>query len=261
MQDRMLQFWTGDPIGSAAIRDCLRRLQIDAGKTLEIVTLKELGLQRFQLIARLIRSAGFAGWVLLVDEIELIGCYSLLQRAKSYAELARFGGSSETFTCPGLVTVFAVTDDFEAAVLEEKGDARVVPALLRDRRRSGEEDLVRLAPLGMKALKKSGVLVRGPSDSEISTLYETVKRLYADAYSCAPRDVASPPRLSSTRMRQFIKRWITEWDMNRLYPDQCIELQQVEISTDYSEEVPTEDNDGRVGDALMEELLGRIIRE
>jgi hypothetical protein len=263
MQDQVLQFWTGEPIGAAAIRDRLRQVQPESGRslTLSCVTQRELGLQRFQFISRLIQAAGFKGWVLLIDEVELIGCYSLLQRAKSYAELARFSGASDIFTCPGLVAVFAITDDFDAAVLEGRADMTLVPSLLRDRHRPGEEDIIRLAPLGMKTLRKNGISLLAPGDSEVSALYEKVKRLYADAYSCDQPDVAGPDRLSSTRLRQFVKRWITEWDMHRLYPDERVELHEVEVLTDYSEDNLTDDNGGPGGDVLMDELLGRIIRE
>ena len=50
---------------------------------------------------RLMAAAGYAGWVLLVDEVELIGRYSFKQRARSYAELARWAGKLEPARLPG----------------------------------------------------------------------------------------------------------------------------------------------------------------
>ena len=47
-------------------------------------------MQRLRFAAKLLAAAGYAGWVVLFDEVELIGRYSLQQRAKSYAELARW---------------------------------------------------------------------------------------------------------------------------------------------------------------------------
>ena len=51
---------------------------------------RELARQRLRFLPQLLRAAGHAGWVVLFDEVELIGRYSLLQRGRSYAELARW---------------------------------------------------------------------------------------------------------------------------------------------------------------------------
>ena len=54
-------------------------------------------------------AAGYSGWVLLVDEVELVGRYSFgPQRARSYAELARLMGKLEAFNLPGLTSVFTI---------------------------------------------------------------------------------------------------------------------------------------------------------
>lgn len=88
--DRIVRFWSGDPIGVADLRRRLREIGEPATWTFGTVAARELALQRFRFSARLMAAAGFAGWVILFDEVELIGRYSLLQRARSYAELARW---------------------------------------------------------------------------------------------------------------------------------------------------------------------------
>ena len=67
------------------------------------------------------KGAGYKGWVVLLDEIELVGTYSVLQRAKSYAEIARWWGKVEDEKCPGLVVVGTVTSDFATAILGDAG--------------------------------------------------------------------------------------------------------------------------------------------
>ena len=52
-------------------------------------------MQRFRFVPRLMAAAGYKGWIVLLDEVELIGRYSLLQRAKSYAEVARWVRGAE----------------------------------------------------------------------------------------------------------------------------------------------------------------------
>ena len=38
-------------------------------------------------VLELVKAAGYRGWIVLIDEIELVANYSVLQRARSYAEL------------------------------------------------------------------------------------------------------------------------------------------------------------------------------
>ena len=84
-----MRFWSGDPMpcpscaGGCGDRGRRRRALVP-------VPARELGRQRLRFVARLLAAAGYAGWVVLFDEVELIGRYSLLQRGRSYAELARW---------------------------------------------------------------------------------------------------------------------------------------------------------------------------
>ena len=72
----------------------------------------ELTRQRLRFAPRLLSSAGLAGWCILLDEVELIGRYSTLQRGRSYAELARWLGWDDMDGLPGITTVAAFTDDY-----------------------------------------------------------------------------------------------------------------------------------------------------
>ena len=67
-----------------------------------------------------------------LDEIrQLVGSYSLLQRAKSYAELTRWMGQAADEEYSGLVVVGTVTDDFESAVLGNLGKQDLTNAAQR----------------------------------------------------------------------------------------------------------------------------------
>ncbi len=122
IRDRVIRFWSGDPIGVTELRRCLKELGEAASYKISTVPVKELALQRYSFTPQLIVAAGYSGWVLLIDEVELIGHYSLKQRARSYAELARWLGRLEGFGFPGLTCVLTITDDFEAAVLDDRDD-------------------------------------------------------------------------------------------------------------------------------------------
>lgn len=260
-RDRMMQFWAGDPLGAAYLRECLRQLRPGSLREFHTLRQKDLALQRFQFISRLLMSAGYQGWVILVDEVELIGCYSILQRAKSYAELARFSGRSPTFTCPNLTIVFAITDDFDAAVLEGKADLVAVPSLLKERNRATDEDLGALAALGMKAIQNGAITLASPEVAEVRALYDAVKDLHGRAYSWSPPDVSWPEHLSTTRMRHYVKTWITEWDMRRMYPAEEIVVEQIDVRTDYSETGDGEPDppDEHPPKSPIDELLERLL--
>jgi hypothetical protein len=41
-------------------------------------------------------------------------------------------------------------------------------------------------------------------------------------------------------MREYVKGWITEWDLKRLAPNQQVEIELTEIKQDYSEDIELE---------------------
>jgi hypothetical protein len=120
----------GAPLRMADLRRALRSVGAAGLYSFTPVKARELARQRFRFAARLLRAAGHKGWVILFDEVELIGRYSLLQRGRSYAELARWLSVQEGGPGLPLITVFAMTDDFEAAVLTGKDDRIQIPVRL-----------------------------------------------------------------------------------------------------------------------------------
>ena len=102
----------------------IKKVSASAGKRrltkIEKVHLRDLAIQRFQFTPRLMAAAGYSGWVLLIDEIEMIGRYTFRQRAKSYAELARWMGKLEGASFPGITAICAINNDFENVILEGK---------------------------------------------------------------------------------------------------------------------------------------------
>ena len=95
---------------SAELRRKLREAGEGATFALSKVTARDLALQRFRFAAQLIVAAGYSGWVLLFDEVELIGRYSLLQRAKSYGEIARWVEGFDDEPLPRIGAVLAITE-------------------------------------------------------------------------------------------------------------------------------------------------------
>src|SRR6266511_2516973 len=127
LADAIVRFWSGDPIKVAEVRRRLRETG-EARYPLPAVPARELARQRFRFATRLMVAAGYSGWLVLFDEVELIGRYSVLQRGRCYAELVRWVRGAHDDPGLPLVAVLAMTDDFEAAVLSGKNDREVVPS-------------------------------------------------------------------------------------------------------------------------------------
>jgi len=218
LAEAIIRFWSGDPIRVADLRRRLRETG-EARFALRAVPARELARQRLRFAARLFTAAGYAGWVVLFDEVELIGRYSVLQRGRSYAELAHWVRGDESDPGLPLVAALAMTDDFEAAVVSGKNDRETVPAKLRARQTHESDETAARAELGMRVIDREMLLLAPPDDAELDRAYARLKELHSEAFGWDPPDVAGLERLGATRMRQYVRAWINEWDLVRLDPE------------------------------------------
>ncbi len=233
--DTIVRFWSGDPL---PVPDLRRQLKaIGEAKTFSFspVTVRELARQRSRFLPRLLRAAGGAGWVILLDEVELIGRYSLLQRGRAYAELTRWLDGEAGDPNDPVVVVGAMTDDFEAAVLHEKNDLEVLPGRLRDRQTDEYVEMAELAEAGMRHIERDLVRLVPPDGAELDRAYTILRKLHGDAYGWKPPHVSGLERLGATRMRQYVRAWINEWDLVRMDPTYTPSTKVVELESDYRE--------------------------
>ena len=192
-------------------------------------------------MARLIVGAGYGGWILFLDEVELIGRYTLLQRAKSYAELARWMGIVEGSEIPPLVAVASITDDFVPAVLDYHNDPDVIGPRLRDKGTDEYFALAARAEGGMRFLKRNALRLQRPTVDTLASTYDRLKLIHGGAYGWAPPDLlwdhVVPAKWS---MRSYVRRWMNEWDLKRLYPGSDVETEEVELRPSYEEDLDLE---------------------
>lgn len=233
--DRIIRFWSGDPVGVAELKSWLRELRELATYKIDKIKARELILQRFKFLPRLIVAAGYSGWVLLIDEVELIAKYSLRQRAKSYAEIARWMGNLEGTSYPGLTSVLTILRIFKDQVLNDRDDYERIPSKLRA---SGDESDLLLAS---QAERGMGIILNNktnlvPHDSRLlREIYGKVRAIYMAAYSWEPPMNFSEIDTTGS-IRQHIKKWINEWDLKRIYPDYVPETEITELKPDLSEQ-------------------------
>ncbi len=247
--DAIVRFWAGDPIGVAELRRRLRDMG-EAAVTLSPVSARDLARQRLRFAARLFAAAGRAGWVVLFDEVELIGRYSLQQRAKSYAEVTRWMRGEHGAAGLPIAAVLAMTDDFEAAVITGKDDRTQVPAKLRGKETPEAAELAVRAEAGMRIIDRDMTLLTPPDGAELNQAYTRLKDLHGAAFGWEPPDVAGLERLGATRMRQYVRAWINEWDLVRLDPQFQPDTMAVELTSDYTEDIAleTDSTTGEVAD-------------
>ena len=253
---RITRFWSGDKVGVAELRSWLREMGEAATYKIDKATAKELAMERYQFTPRLMVAAGYAGWIILIDEVELIARYSLRQRARSYAQLARLLGSLEESNIPGLVCVMAITDAYEMEVLSGRDDEGKILGKLRAGAR--DEDLL-LASQAEKGMRKIGrirdnhLILDAVRNSE--EVYDKVRGIYAQAYEWEPTDAYRENK--AWTIRQHIKHWINDWDLRRLYPKYEPEIEVEEVIENLSEipeleEESEEDANERVSSTLLQ---------
>lgn len=241
--DRIVRFWSGDRLINAELTQKLRLLGQQATYRLQkLPPVRDLALQRFRFASRLIAAAGHQGWILLVDEVELVGQYSFKQRARAYAEVARWLGKlddSKDGVFPGIGAVMAITDNFALEVISEgKNDLEMVGGRLRSSIREEDHLLATRAERGMRAITGNAVRLEPPSLEHVRQTHKRILEIYRRAFGCSsdwpPSLRAVAPHMEGTSvMRLFVRRWITEWDLLRLYPNDQpdVEVQPLEPAT------------------------------
>jgi hypothetical protein len=234
--DRVVRFWAGDPLPVADLRRRLKETGAAATYPLTSVKERDLSVQRFRFVSRLARAAGYRGWVLLLDEVELIGRYTLLQRAKSYGEVARWARGDRDDPGAPLAAVLTTVDDFEAQVLVGKNDAELIPKRLRMRGTTEDDLAAARAETGMRIIEREQVQLQPPGQEELDRTYARLKQIHAEAFGWDPPDVAGIERLPSNRMRQYVRAWINEWDLRHLDPGYVPQIEAGGLAVDFTED-------------------------
>lgn len=236
LTSRIRRFWAGDPLPVPDIRRALKEAGQAKNYLLKTMPEKAMAPQRFRFVARLSRAAGYRGWILLIDEVELMARYTLLQRAKGYAEVARWAEGDRNDPGAPIGAVLATVDDFEAEVLVARNDIELVPAKIRHRAQPDSDLLALRAEKGMTMIEKDCLALQPPDIHELDRTYDRIKTLHATAFDWSPPDVEGMERLPSNRMRQYVRAWINEWDLRRLDPTFVPTTDVEDVRPDLSED-------------------------
>ena len=236
LSHRMIRFWAGDPLSNGQLKKYLQGCAPEIPYIFDKLSVQDLAWHRFQFVSRLMMAAGYKGWILLIDEAEIIGRYSFKQRTKSYVEVARWLGALEDTVCPGISAIVALTDDFQSVVLDEKQDTHKIEQLCQEAEGGDGSHLAHAALRGIRLIEQESESLIRPYDPMVDTLYEQLRELHGSAYSWNPPPVSAVEKLSSTRMREYVRGWITEWDLRRLYPEAQLDIEIVDVVQTYEED-------------------------
>jgi hypothetical protein len=142
-----------------------------------------------------------------------------------------------------IAAVLAMTDDYEAAVITDRDDREQVPAKLRAKDSPEADELAGVAEAGMRIIDREMTLLTPPDTAELDQAYQRLKLLHAEAFEWQPPDVTGLERLGATRMRQYVRAWINEWDLVRLDPHYRPDIETVDVVSDYREDDALEADD------------------
>jgi hypothetical protein len=78
-----------------------------------------------------------------------------------------------------------------------------------------------------------------PSEDKLRSSLDRVRQLYRESYGWGPSSSDIGERRVGKSMRQFIKSWITDWDIQRLYGTKE-RIETDTIASDYSENADLE---------------------
>ena len=237
-------FLAGEKPPLSSLRQALSQAGVRGMFDLGHTTEAALAFQRERFAPLLFRAAGFAGWCMVIDEVELIGRYSPLQRARAYAELGRWLGLGAAPRVRGMYVGAAITDDFASAVINARQDDEKLPERLRLK---GAEPLAALAALAMRVIETATIL-HPPTELDLQRHAETLRKSYSAAYGWKAPSLPPGERLSNRTMRHHIRGWITQWDVLRLQGKE-ISLEHGTVDSNYREtedldEVPSATSEG-----------------
>lgn len=248
LQSRIVRYWSGEKITLPEIRNGLSQLGMSGAFTIRASASRTIFADRLRFCARLFQAAGYRGWVILIDELELIGRYSILQRARSYAQMDFwFGGGTQLAPLDGITVVGAITSDFDEAVLGDDRNPRDLTAAYDRLRWRGEEEAAEQAARGMRRIWADSHRLEPPTRDELVNLHAKLRDIHALAYGWDPPRLDLEQAAIATRMREYIRRWINEWDLRRLDASYTPETEFDHMTVDYTEDTALENDIAKDG--------------
>lgn len=143
-------------------------------------------LDYFRFLSFLLRRTGYKGWVILMDEMELLSKLGIGSRAQAYINLAALLGLNEKQPpLSGVYLVLALASPFvqEALIAGGRNDLAKVPEWLSDPRRN-RVDEVPLARAAMQGIVQDSIPLEPLTAENIQAILEHLEEHHNLAYGC-----------------------------------------------------------------------------
>jgi len=171
-------------------------------------------------ISQAIHLFGYAGWVILIDEAELIQGLSLSQRIKAYETLARLWGLIPNQSLPGSYTVVSFARSFYSFMQDRDESGRVRQSLLG----KGLQDYWSIIGEVLERLETEKHELNPLSWDDYSRLLDEVLGIYRQAYgftTTVDRERLLQLAVGETRpVRTLVRTAIQYLDLRMQYPDE-----------------------------------------
>ncbi|MBU1152587.1 ATP-binding protein [bacterium] len=195
----------------------------------------------FGLLADVTKFCGYNGWVILIDEVELMGRLGKVARLKAYQNLNWLLNWSKEQKYP-IYTLAAAANRLQDDIWFGKNDndRDIMPELAQER--FGEKEKEEIKSFFSKAISEQCLNVLPVTDEELAQLLDKVALLHNKAYSWQSEipfnSLELIQRQGSQPVRTYIRAAIETLDMQYLYKDD-IQLN----TTKLIEQELTEDHD------------------
>ncbi|AMO59925.1 P-loop Domain of uncharacterised function (DUF2791) [Mycolicibacterium phlei] len=231
--DLVVRYFSGETIPITSIRRHINEYELDVPT--EVVVAADRPWQTIRFLSRFCQVNGYRGWAIFLDETELISKYGPISRARAYEQLGRWLGLRPGHRVAGTAVVATVIDDFAYEVLGNKGDRWHMPGLLREGRRPADVVGAPFAEAAISAIDDA-LHLNPMTEAELRKAHDILRTAHARAYGWeAPELEVEFRRHQPTRL--YIRRWINEWDLRRLYGKRDLELADREdIELDFRED-------------------------
>lgn len=177
------------------------------------VSMQREAFEYLRLVDFLIRKSGCKGWLILFDEVELIGKLGRGARSKAYANMGRILSG----VLPTTLSIWALAANFHSDVVIRRNDREECPRWLEARPK--EADSVAWCAKGLDALIESKLL-EPLSQAQLKSLMDQIHDMHQRAYNwIAPfssdglyEQVRKFSPTQDTRLRTWIRLSLTILD-------------------------------------------------
>jgi len=228
--DLVARYFSGEAVPVTTIRQRIAELRLDL-KT-EAVPAAQRPWQTMRFLTRFCQVSGYRGWAIFLDEAELISKFPPLSRARAYEQLGRWLGLRPDHRLSGTAVVSTVVNDFAFEILGAKGDRWQARELLERGRRYADIGGAPFADDAIEAIDSARYLTDMTSE-QLRTAHDVLRESHGRAYSWSAPELDSSFRRHQP-MRLYVRRWINEWDLRRLYGSTSLkfEIEDLEVNLD-----------------------------